>query len=57
MLPTLEDTWIKPSFCPLRNFTLNLRLLKPLDELLSFRYLNEIREENEHFNSTTLNNK
>jgi hypothetical protein len=35
----------------------NLRLLRPPNELLGFRYLNKIGAENEHFNSTTLNDK
>jgi hypothetical protein len=35
----------------------NLRLLRPPNELLGFKYLNEIGAENEHFNSITLNDK
>jgi hypothetical protein len=33
------------------------QMLKPLDELLGFRYLNEIGAENEHFNFATLSGK
>jgi hypothetical protein len=32
-------------------------VLRPLNKLSSFRYLNEIGVENEHFNSTTLSDK
>jgi hypothetical protein len=32
-------------------------VLRPPDELLGFKYLNEIGIENEHFNSATLSDK
>jgi hypothetical protein len=35
----------------------NIGLLKPPNELFGFRYLNEIKVENEHFNSATLSDK
>ncbi len=32
-------------------------MLKPLDEILNFLYLNEIRTKDEHFNLATLSDK
>ncbi len=41
----------------IQHLQFDCQMLRPLGELLGFKYLNEIGAENNHFNSTTLNDK